>query len=407
MGGHLGTEEKDQACRTDHQHDWQTVDEPADERRKEVHADDVKRDHEADHASLVSPFVHVERCDGHDRNHDALADRHGEHSDRGEAVGYELAERLGQRRLIALLGPDTVELLGEQQRVGPKLSIDHDDGDREDDDRHHEGSGELVEAEEVGGDPAGPAERNRRAKYRTDRSRPDDDADLSCPVRLLREVGGGIAGSEVGGLPGADAEHSDQQEGIDLGDDGEQGKERAECADDPRPEEAGATSVLRHVATERHRRDRPADRDHRRRKGRECVAAGDVLGDEAGCRETRRRAHAGGQHRADERLARPSADLGELDGSIGHQQGACHTLVRKPTWIRLAPRAASVSVNVGQSSAGASPLSRTLRSSRIPPCRSFSVLRSERFTKGPPARVSPVSAAAECRRNVVSRAIVT
>ena len=247
----------------------------------------MKRDHEADHASLVSPFVHVEWCDGHDRDHDALADRHGEHGNRCEAVGHEFAERLGQRRLFALLGLGNVELLGAQQRVGPKLSIDHDDGECEDDDRHDEGSGELVEAEEVSGDPAGTAERDRRAEHRTDRSRPDDDADLSGPVRLLGEVGGGVAGSEVCGLPGTDAEHPDQQEGIDLGDDGEEGEEGAECADDPRPEKARATSVFRHVATERHRRDRPADRDHRRREGRECVASGDVLGDEAGRRETR------------------------------------------------------------------------------------------------------------------------
>ena len=56
-----------------------------------------------DQASLVSTFVHVERCDGHDRNHDALADRHGEHGDRGEAAGHELAERLGQRYSIVTI----------------------------------------------------------------------------------------------------------------------------------------------------------------------------------------------------------------------------------------------------------------------------------------------------------------
>ncbi|NDH23561.1 MAG: hypothetical protein EBY49_06355 [Actinobacteria bacterium] len=98
----------------------------------------------------------------------------------------------------------------------------------------------LVEAEEVSGDPAGAAERDRRAQHRTDRSRPDDDADLSGPVRLLGEVGGGVAGSEVCGLPDTDPEHPDQQEEVDLGDDGEEGEERAECADHPGSEVVAA-----------------------------------------------------------------------------------------------------------------------------------------------------------------------
>ena len=58
--------------------------------------------------------------DGRDRDHDALADRHGEYGDRSEVVGYESVERLGKDGR-SLLGPGNVELLGAQQRVGPKL----------------------------------------------------------------------------------------------------------------------------------------------------------------------------------------------------------------------------------------------------------------------------------------------
>ena len=99
--------------------------------------------------------------------------------------------------------------------------IDHDDGDREDDDRHDEGSGKLVEAEEVSGDPAtagatvGPS------------TEPIDPAQTTTPifgpVRLLGEIGGGAAAARFAAWP-VPMPSTPISRRIDLGDHCEEGE---------------------------------------------------------------------------------------------------------------------------------------------------------------------------------------
>ena len=96
----------------------EAVNEPADDRREEIHPDDVKGDDESDDFDFVVALVHVEWGDGHDGHHHALPDRHGEDSNRGESVGHELAERVAESGSLRC-GWGPTELFGQHQWVGP------------------------------------------------------------------------------------------------------------------------------------------------------------------------------------------------------------------------------------------------------------------------------------------------
>ncbi|MGL5853557.1 MAG: hypothetical protein ACRCZD_22460, partial [Phycicoccus sp.] len=143
-------------------------------------------DDEPDEGEVGSAVGHVQRRHHHDADHGDVPERDDEHPEPGPGDAADDAQPAAYRAVGLGVAAGAGQATGLEQRVGAEPDREEADGQGEPDAGEEERAGETRQAERIGhrfgrADEVGP-------EHAADRGGPDDETEVSPPVRGVGEV---------------------------------------------------------------------------------------------------------------------------------------------------------------------------------------------------------------------------